>query len=134
MDTTTRPTTRTDHNIWTALFYADPLAVRAWLSRLGFDEGVLVQDSDGTVAHSEMLWPEGGRVMIASLDRGTAGYDPHAAGVYVVCADPDAVHARAVEIDAEVTRPLDDAIDYPSRGFAVRDPEGTDWFFGTYAG
>src|SRR5690606_18306821 len=58
---------RTDHNIWTGLSYDDPLAARAWLSALGFTEGILVMSEDGTtVAHSEMFWPEGGRVMLSS--------------------------------------------------------------------
>lgn len=132
--TTTQQTTRTDHNIWTALFYRDALAARRWLAGLGFDEGILVQDDEGIVQHSEMLWPEGGRVMVATLDDGVAGYDPSTVGVYVVCDDPDAVHTRAVEIGAEVTRPPEDATDYTSRNVSVRDPEGTGWTFGTYAG
>lgn len=132
--TTTQQTTRTDHNIWMALYYTDPIAARTWLSALGFEEGILVQDDDGVVQHSEMLWPEGGRVMIATLDDGVAGYAPATTGLYVVCDDPDAVHERAVAVGAEVTRPPEDATEYTSRNVSLRDLEGTSWTFGTYAG
>ena len=59
-------TTRTDHNIWAGISYDDALGARAWLRALGFAEGILVQEDDGTVTHSEMVWPEGGRVMVHS--------------------------------------------------------------------
>jgi uncharacterized glyoxalase superfamily protein PhnB len=51
--------------------------------------------------------------------------------VYVAVADPDAHHDRAVAAGAEVTRELVDT-DYGSRDYAVRDPEGNRWSFGTY--
>jgi uncharacterized glyoxalase superfamily protein PhnB len=53
--------------------------------------------------------------------------------VYVVTGQPDAVYARATAAGAEVIRGMEDT-DYGSRGFAVRDPEGVLWAFGTYAG
>ena len=40
----------------------------------------------------------------------------------------------AVALGAEVTRDPADATEYTGRGFGVQDPEGTTWFFGTYAG
>jgi uncharacterized glyoxalase superfamily protein PhnB len=129
-------TQRTDHNVWTGLTYDDPMAARAWLSSLGFDDGVVVTDEkDGTVHHSEMLWPEGGRVMVSS--RGRPG-DPFSvargtAAVYVVVDDPDAVFARAEQIGAEVVREMENT-DYGSRGFSIKDLEGNRWSFGTYAG
>ena len=132
MDST--PQTRTDHDIWPGLTAADPIALRRWLTGLGFTEGVLVE-GDGIVQHSEMLWPEGGRVMISSA----RPEDPHfstpvgGAMLYVVTEEPDAVHERAKGAGAEFTRPLEDA-DHGSRGFSIRDPEGNSWSFGTYAG
>lgn len=129
-------TTRTDHSIWPGLTYDDAIAARAWLSALGFTEGVLVRSADGTrVEHSEMIWPEGGRVMVSSRDRSDPTFAvPRGAGsVYVVVDDPDAVYARAKDLGAEVVRELEDT-DYGSRGFSVADPEGNRWSFGTYAG
>jgi uncharacterized glyoxalase superfamily protein PhnB len=58
---------------------------------------------------------------------------PGTFGAYVVTADPDGVHARAVAAGAEITDELHET-DYGSRDFALRDPEGNRWTFGTYAG
>ncbi|WP_161631658.1 VOC family protein [Pseudonocardia asaccharolytica] len=49
--------------------------------------------------------------------------------MHVVVADPDALFAR-VTAGATVIRGLEDT-DYGSRTFAVRDPEGNVWSFGT---
>lgn len=131
MDTNTG--TALDHNIWPGLAYRDALAQRDWLARLGFVPGIVVEgDGEGEVHHSEMRWPEGGRVMIHS----TASGKPSATGVgnvYVVVTDPDAIHRRAVDLGAPLVRELRDE-DYGSRGFSVADPEGNTWSFGTYAG
>ncbi len=127
---------QTDHNIWVGISYDDPASARAWLRDLGFEEGILVPgDADGEVRHSEMVWPEGGRVMVSSRDKEDATFvtPPGAASVYVVCDDPDAVLARAETLGAEVVRPMEET-DYGSRGFSIRDPEGNRWSFGTYAG
>jgi len=129
-------TPRTDHNIWAGLTYDDALAARAWLSALGFTEGILVMSADGsTVEHSEMIWPEGGRVMVSSRlpHDGTFAVPRGAASVYVVVDDPDAVFARAKDLGAQVIRDMEDT-DYGSRGFSVTDAEGNRWTFGTYAG
>jgi hypothetical protein len=45
----------------------------------------------------------------------------------------DALHARAADAGAEITRAPQDT-DYGSREFALRDPEGNTWSFGTYRG
>lgn len=55
------------------------------------------------------------------------------AGGYVATADPDALYRRVCESHAEVVVPLADT-DYGSREFAVRDPEGNLWSFGSYPG
>lgn len=128
---------RTDHNLWPGISYDDAHAARRWLAALGFDEGIAVPGpADGELIHSEMLWPEGGRVMVSSRMR-SAESDfltvPGTANIYVVCDDPDAVLARATELDAPVFRPMENT-DYGSRGFSIRDPEGNSWSFGTYAG
>ena len=128
-------TQQIDHNVWTGLTYDDPLAARAWLSALGFAEGVVVCEDDGTVRHSEMMWPEGGRVMVSSRGKAddTFAVPRGAASVYVVVDDPDAVCARAKALGAAVMRDMEDT-DYGSRGFSIADPEGNRWSFGTYAG
>lgn len=140
MDTTTENTAgatpRTDHNIWPATFYDDAHAQRQWLAQLGFEEGIVVPgDEPGTIHHSEMLWPDGGRVMVASRVTSAAEYgEARGGGVYVVCTDPDAVAARVEAMGLAFHRPLESQTEYESRGFSVRDPEGVIWSFGTYAG
>jgi uncharacterized glyoxalase superfamily protein PhnB len=123
--------TREDRNIWPGFTYDDALAAREWLKALGFEEGVLVPGEDRAVQHSEMLWPEGGRVMVSS-QTGDPSYDRHGTA-YVVCSDPDEVHRRAVALGATIIRePMD--TDYGSRDVGLQDPEGHAWHFGTYAG
>ena len=126
----------TDHNIWPGFTYADAIAARGWLTALGFAEGILVTDEQNpaVVVHSELSWPEGGRVMVSSRAHDSKfATAPGAQGVYVVCDDPDAVFARAQALNAEVVQGMEEA-DYGSRGFSIRDLEGNIWSFGTYAG
>jgi uncharacterized glyoxalase superfamily protein PhnB len=128
-------TTRTDHSIWAGISYDDAMAARAWLKALGFADGILVTDDAGAVTHSEMVWPEGGRVMVHSSGREDDAFATPRGGanVYVVVDDPDTVWARARELGAQVLRPMEDT-DYGSRGFSIADGEGNRWSFGTYAG
>ncbi len=58
---------------------------------------------------------------------------PGVTSIYVVTETPDALFERATTAGAEVVRGLHDE-DYGSRGFTVRDQEGTLWTFGTYRG
>jgi uncharacterized glyoxalase superfamily protein PhnB len=129
---------KTDHNIWPGISYDEAHAVRDWLAALGFEKGILVDgDQPAEIAHSEMVWPEGGRVMVSSRGRGHdhGPFETARGGgnVYVVCDDPDAVFARATALGATVVRPMEDT-DYGSRGFSIADAEGNSWSFGTYAG
>jgi uncharacterized glyoxalase superfamily protein PhnB len=115
--------------------------VRFLVEAFGFEEAMVVADGD-VVAHAELHWPAGGGVMIGSAgpaEDGSRGPDdpwllrPGTAGTYVVCEQPDELFARAVAAGARiVTEPHD--TDYGAREFAVRDPEGNHWSFGTYRG
>lgn len=134
MDTNTRA--RTDHNVWVGLRYDDPRAARDWLRALGLEDGIVVQgEREGEVRHSEMLWPDGGRVMVSSRGRADDTFvaAPGVATVYAVVDDPDAVWVRATGLRAPVERPMEDT-NHGSRGFSIRDTEGNSWRFGTYAG
>lgn len=127
---------RTDHSLWPGISYDDAYAARDWLTSIGFQPGILVPgETDDLIRHSEMLWPEGGRVMVSSRDKmdDTFVTKRGSANVYVVCDDPDAVWARAEKLGAEVIRPMEKT-DYGSQGFSIRDSEGNAWSFGTYAG
>jgi uncharacterized glyoxalase superfamily protein PhnB len=126
-------------NVWPILSYRDaPAAIDFLEAAFGLERtAVYARDGDpGVIDHAEMRWPSGGGVMF-----GTAGKDDSPFGrrtpgndaVYVVCTAPDELFERAVDAGAEVVRDLTDQ-DYGSREFAVRDPEGNLWSFGTYAG
>ena len=122
--------------VWPTLRANDARAlIRFLVDAFGFEETVVYGEGD-RVDHAQLSWPLGGGIMLGSAredpeDRWPV--QPGTAGCYVVTADPDAVHARAVAAGAEITDPLHDT-DYGSRDFAARDPEGNRWSFGTYRG
>ena len=127
--------------VWPALRARDARSlIRFLVDAFGFVSTAAWGDQpDGSgdvVVHAQLDWPEGGGIMLGSVredpdDRWPV--QPGTAGCYVVTADPDAVHARAVAAGAEITDPPHDT-DYGSRDFAARDPEGNRWSFGTYRG
>jgi uncharacterized glyoxalase superfamily protein PhnB len=116
------------------LRYRDARAAMAFLERaFGFETKAAYEDDAGALQHVEMTFRDG-MVMFGQAREGD--YDaiappPGSGSVYVVIDDPDALHDRAAAAGAEVAMPLTDQ-DYGSRDFAVRDPEGNLWSFGTY--
>lgn len=123
--------------VWHCLQCTDARAQIDWMvESLGFVESFVVHSGDGTVAHAELLWPEGGGVMLG--ERRRTADDPHAtrAGsglAFLVTADSDAVYARATAAGADVVMEMHDT-DYGDHGFTVRDPEGNVWSLGLYRG
>jgi uncharacterized glyoxalase superfamily protein PhnB len=123
-----------------ALRYRNAPAAIDWLCQVfGFERHAVYANPDGSIAHAELTL-NGGMIML-----GSAKEDEHAQryrspddlngvetrGVYIVVADADQVHARAVAAGATILRPLQNT-DYGSREFAVKDPEGHSWSAGTY--
>jgi uncharacterized glyoxalase superfamily protein PhnB len=109
--------------------------IRFLVDAFGFEETVVYGDGE-RVDHAQLDWPDGGGIMLGSVrdvPDDTWRVQPGGFGCYVVTADPDAVHARAVAAGAEILDPLHET-DYGSRDFAARDPEGNRWSFGTYRG
>jgi len=130
MTNTTNPT------VWPTLRAKDaPGLIRFLVDAFGFEEVLVVADGEH-VAHAELRGPLGGGLMLGSARTDPAdpwALAPGTAGTYVVTDEPDALFARAVAAGATVvTEPYD--TDYGSREFAVRDPEGNRWSFGTYRG
>jgi uncharacterized glyoxalase superfamily protein PhnB len=123
--------------IWPCLAYANaPAAIRFLVEAFGFVETLVVPgEGSREIAHAELRWPEGGGVMLGSAadDNEFSQRKPGTMSVYVVTDAPDALFDRATAAGAEVVRGFKDE-DYGSRGFTVRDPEGTLWSFGTYRG
>ena len=113
--------------LYPTLRYDDPRAAHDWLQRaLGF-ESVAVHEDGGTIQHAEMRWGEDMIMFGAPYE----GSPKSPITVYVTCEDPDAAYAKAKEAGGEISMELFDA-DYGNREFAVRDPEGNTWSFGTY--
>jgi uncharacterized glyoxalase superfamily protein PhnB len=132
----TDTTTSTTSAVWPTLRAADALGlIRFLVEAFGFEETLVVGDGE-QVAHAELHWPLGGGIMLGSVRPDASdpwALRPGTAGTYVVTDDPDAVFARAVAAGAAVVlEPYD--TDHGSREFAVRDPEGNRWSFGTYRG
>jgi uncharacterized glyoxalase superfamily protein PhnB len=123
--------------VWPTLRAHNALAlIRFLVDAFGFEETVVYADGD-RVHHAELAWPLGGGIMLGSAPPpgapDTWPVPPGNSGAYVVTDDADALFARASAAGAEVVTPLHDT-DYGSRDFAVRDPEGNRWSFGTYRG
>jgi uncharacterized glyoxalase superfamily protein PhnB len=107
--------------------------IRFLVDVVGFEETAVYGEGD-VVAHAELAWPLGGGVMLGSVRAGAAPVtEPGRFSAYVVVDEPDALCARVRAAGAEVTMDLRDT-DYGSRDFAIRDPEGNHWYFGTYRG
>ena len=115
------------------LVYDDAAAAIEFLTNaFGFTEHAVHRTPDGKVAHAELAY-EGSFVGLSDRIPGVQSvFDLGPCAIYVVVDDPDAHHARAVAAGADVVYPLTDQ-DYGSRDYAVRDPEGFVWSFGTYA-
>ncbi len=120
--------------------YRDANAAIDWLCRaFGFEKNLVVPDDQGGVAHAQLVLGEG-MIMLGSRrddDFGKLQKTPAEVGgvgtqsAYVIVADVDKHHARAVAAGARVAHPLEDK-DYGGRGYSCLDPEGHLWSFGSY--
>ncbi|MGW6574678.1 VOC family protein [Streptomyces sp. NPDC054945] len=123
-------------SICPTLVYRDAkAAIKLLTDAFGFSQVAVYEGEDGSVMHAELAYGNG-MVMLGSSGRGGAfdkameGAGP--SGVYVVVADVDAHHRRAVEHGVEIVMEPTDQ-DYGSRDYMARDAEGNVWSFGTYA-
>lgn len=132
--------TRTVPSIVPTLRYRDAEAAIDWLCRaFGFEKHLVVPGEGGTIAHAQLTLGNGmimlgsarddefGQLQKTPADVGGVGTQ----SPYIIVADADAHHARAVAAGAVVVYPLTDE-DYGGRGYSCRDPEGHLWNFGTY--
>ncbi|MGH9599167.1 MAG: VOC family protein [Terracidiphilus sp.] len=123
-----------------ALRYRDATAAIEWLcSVLGFTRKAVYEGPNGTVGHAELVLG-GGMIMLGSQkddEYGRSFKSPAELGgvetrsAYIVVSNADAVYARAQAAGATIVRPIQD-MDYGSREFGVKDPEGHSWSVGTY--
>jgi uncharacterized glyoxalase superfamily protein PhnB len=124
-------------NIFPAIRYRDADAALAFLmSAFGATEKAVHRGDDGVIHHAELALGAG-LVMIGQHrdDAKLVGDAPRprssTTSIYVVVSDPDAHRAVAGEAGADIVRELED-MEYGSREYSVRDPEGNLWSFGTY--
>lgn len=122
--------------VWPTLRARDARGlIRFLVDVVGFRE-VVVYGSGDVVDHAQLAWPAGGGIMLGTARNTTDdawALQPGTFGAYVVTAEPDALYARLVAGGADITQELSEK-DYGSRDFAIRDPEGNKWSFGTYRG
>ncbi|CAN5604582.1 VOC family protein [soil metagenome] len=119
------------------LRYRDANAAIDWLKHaVGATERTVHRGDDGSVMHA-VIEVGTGIVLLGDFAGdsflGSDGFEPRRSsiGIYVVVDDPDAKYESAKTAGADVVRELED-MDYGSREFSVRDPEGNLWSFGTY--
>lgn len=121
--------------VWGTLQARDAHALIDWLCDVaGFTPTLVVNGPDGTVAHSQLTWPEGGGIMMGSHKPDSEwSLQPGSAGFYVVTDRVDELYEKMKSAGANITRHVADQ-DYGNREFAVADPEGNQWSFGPYRG
>lgn len=124
-------------SIYPCLSYRDARVAIEWLcTAFGFEKLMIVKGEHGEIHHSELGFGAG-VIMVgnANAERGwQSPCDLPAVNqiLYVVVDDIDAHYARAKAAGAEIVQePFD--TDYGSRDYVARDPEGHQWYFGTYA-
>jgi uncharacterized glyoxalase superfamily protein PhnB len=117
--------------IHVTLRYDDPRAAIDFLTgTLGLTAGPITTADDGSIGHAELFW-DGSAVMIGTRGSGDARFETGRAVLYLTTDTPDALHDKATGAGAPLVYGLTDQ-PYGSREFAVADPEGNVWCFGTY--
>lgn len=112
------------------LRYADVRAAVDYLSgTLGLTAGHVATGDDGSVGHAELGWDDD-VVLLGPRGDGDP-FDTGRAVLYLTVDDVDAHHDKVVAAGGNVVMGLTDQ-PYGSREFAVADPEGNRWSFGTY--
>ncbi len=110
------------------LRYRDPEAAIDFLEAAFGFTATAIHETDNVIEHAELSWA-GGMVMLGPA--AATSTTPASGSTYVVVEDPDAHFDRSSAAGAEIVSPLQD-LDYGSRDYAARDPEGNIWHFGTY--
>ena len=121
--------------VWPTLQAVDALAlIDFYVETFGFRRTAVYADGN-TVAHAQLDWPEGGGIMLGSHKPDAEwSTQPGTLAVYAVTDRVEELWQRVEHAPGvTVIRPLA-TTDYGSREFAVRDPEGNAWSFGTYRG
>jgi uncharacterized glyoxalase superfamily protein PhnB len=120
--------------------YRDAAAAIEWLGRaFGFAKHLVVEGQGGSITHAQLTCGKAMIMLASARDDEFGKYQkpPGETGgvctqsAYLVVADADAHHTRAVVWGARVVHPLQDE-SYGGRGYSCLDLEGHLWSFGTY--
>ena len=121
--------------VWPTLQARDARAlIECYVSTFGFVATAVYGEGD-RVDHAQLDWPEGGGLMLGSHQPGAAwSREPGTFGAYVVTDRVEALwdrvrHAEGITVTRELA-----ATDYGGPEFAVADPEGNLFSFGSYRG
>jgi uncharacterized glyoxalase superfamily protein PhnB len=117
--------------IFPSLHYQDPDRAIQWMvDVLGMEKWAVHRDN-GKVVHAEIKF--GGIIVHLGPmhSDGPFASGPTSEGPYVAMEGVDALYERAMGKGATIVQEINDK-DYGSRDFALMDPEGRVWSFGTY--
>ena len=126
----------TPSDAYPCFYYDDAVSAIEWLCRaFGFRRRLVVPGPNATVLHAELTF--GSVVIMVATSKPDMGWvsPKHLAGLNSMLSlyveDPDRHFAQAKAAGAVVLRDIEDA-KHGGRGYIVRDPEGNQWFFGSY--
>jgi uncharacterized glyoxalase superfamily protein PhnB len=130
--TMTAETAITVKQVFPSLRYRNPAAIIDWMvDVLGMEKYAIYKDDAGKIVHAELKF---GGVFLGlgpAPDEGPFGGSVSNEGPYVALDGVDALYERVRSRGADVVMEIQDT-DYGSRDFAIRDPEGRVWSFGTW--
>src|SRR5262245_63674865 len=103
-------------NVIPTMRYDDAPAAIEWLCRaFGFEKQLVVPGENGTIAHAQLVLGNGMIMLSSASDdawgqivKSTRALGGATGGPYVIVADVDAHHARAVAAGAEIIDPPQD--------------------------
>lgn len=120
------------------LRYNDAKAAIDWLCEtFGFTRHLVVEDTDGGIAHAQLRFGNG-MIMLGSArddEFGRQQRPPTEGAVtqsaYIAVADIDEHYTRAVAAGAAIVSDIKDEA-HGGRSYSCRDPQGHLWNFGDY--
>jgi uncharacterized glyoxalase superfamily protein PhnB len=131
---------KTRANIIPTLRYKDAAAAIDWLcNAFGFEKHLVVPAENGMIAHAQLVFGNGMVMLGSSRDDKFGEHQTHLSepdapvsqSPYIIVADVDEHHRRAVSAGARITIAPEDQ-EYGGRLYSCRDPEGNLWNFGSY--
>ena len=114
-----------------SLYYQDPDAAIQWMvDVLGMEKWAIHREG-GNIVHAEMKFGDVTVHLSPRRSEGPFASGPTSEGPYVAMEGVDALYQRATSKGAAIVQEISDK-DWGRRDFALMDPEGRVWSFGTY--